>query len=393
MRSLLFSGVSLGVLAAACLAGGASAQTLQGVTKNEIVVGMHTDLSGVVASFGVSSSNAIRMRIDEVNEAGGVHGRKLKLIVEDHGYQVPRAVQAGNKLIKRDKVFMMVGSLGTPMNNAVLTEQLAANIPNLFPLTAARQMVEPFNRLKFVGYASYYDQIRAGIKWMVQNKGKKTICAMYQDTDFGKEVLEGIEDQAKAMGLKLAESVSHKPTDQDFTASITKLKAANCDLVAAGVIIRDAIIPYATARKIGWTDVDFIGQSASFDQIVSSAQGNATEGFYSAGYFPMPYYDTVKPEVKAWWDRYKAKFNQDPNIGSLYGYDAMDTVIRGLQNAGPNLTTDSFVKGMEQINSYADLFGGPVQSFGPDKHWGSKTIVISQVRNGRYVAVSEPVGY
>src|SRR5215475_5028464 len=130
------------------LAATASAQT-RGVTATEVLFGMHTDLSGVAATYGVSSSNAVKMRFDEVNDAGGVNGRKIKLIIEDQGYQVPKAVQACNKLINRDKVFAFVAPLGTPMNNACFKEQFSVGVPTLFPLSAARSMYEPYDRLKF----------------------------------------------------------------------------------------------------------------------------------------------------------------------------------------------------------------------------------------------------
>ena len=106
------------------LAGVAAAQKEQrGVTKTEIVLGMHTDLSGPAATYGVSSSNAVKMRFDEVNEKGGIQGRKIRLIVEDTQYQVPRAVQAGAKLINRDHIFAMVEGLGTPMTNTLFKDQ------------------------------------------------------------------------------------------------------------------------------------------------------------------------------------------------------------------------------------------------------------------------------
>src|SRR5476649_197030 len=154
---------------------GALAQT-NGVTATEVTFGMHTDLSGVAATYGVSSSNGVKMRFDEANAAGGINGRKLKLIVEDQAYQVPKAVQACNKLIQRDKVFAFEAPLGTPMNNACFKDQFAANIPNLFPLTAARSMFEPYERLKFYGAASYVDQIRSGINYLVTKGGKKAVC-------------------------------------------------------------------------------------------------------------------------------------------------------------------------------------------------------------------------
>src|SRR5260370_21774547 len=113
-------GLGMAIAAAASLVtAGASAQT-RGGTSTEIVFGMHTDLSGVAATYGVSSSNGVKMRFDEINEAGGVNGRKIKVIIEDQSYQVPKAVQACNKLINRDKVFAFVAPLGTPMNYACL---------------------------------------------------------------------------------------------------------------------------------------------------------------------------------------------------------------------------------------------------------------------------------
>jgi branched-chain amino acid transport system substrate-binding protein len=380
------------LIAALALAGVALAQT-RGVTPTEIVLGMHTDLSGPAATYGVSSSNAVKMRFDEVNDKGGIHGRKIKLIVEDTQYQVPRAVQAGAKLINRDRIFAMVAGLGTPMNNALFKDQIEAGVPNLFPLSAARSMFEPFNKLKFYGAATYVDQVRAGINYFVTKKGKKSVCAMYQDTDFGKEVMDGIQMQVDKMKIKLAETTTHKPTDQDFTAQITKLKAAGCDLVVVGTIVRDSIVPYATARKIGWTEVDFLGSAASYDLVVAAAQGGVTEGFYAMGLTDMPYRDTLSPAAQAWFDRYKDRYKIEPNIGAVYGHVAADLTVVALEKAGKDLTLDSFVKAMESIKGYKDIFNGPEASFGPDKHQGANSSFLAVVKSGRWVRVTDPLNF
>jgi branched-chain amino acid transport system substrate-binding protein len=388
MKRWLELGALLGV---AVLAQTAAAQEVRGVTKTEIILGMHTDLSGPAATYGVSSSNAVKMRFDEVNAEGGIHGRKLKLIVEDTQYQVPRAVQAGTKLINRDHIFAMVAPLGTPMNNALFKEQFEAGVPNLFPLSAARSMYLPFNRLKFYGAASYVDEIRAGIKYFVSQKGKKALCVLYQDTDFGKEVLDGAQLQADEMKIKVVETATHKPTDQDFTAQITKLKVAGCDLVAMGTIVRDSIVPYATARKLGWNDVDFLGSAAAYDLFVAGAQGGVTEGFYAMGLTDMPYRDTLSPVAQAWFDRYKERFNADPNIGAVYGQVAADLTVQGFDRAGPDLTLDSFIKGLESIKNYHDIFNGPEQSYGPDKHQGANSSFLAVVKGGRWVRLTDPL--
>jgi branched-chain amino acid transport system substrate-binding protein len=383
-----------GLVLTAALAGPALAQKeTRGVTPTEIVLGMHTDLSGPAATYGVSSSNAVKMRFEEANERGGIQGRKIKLIVEDTQYQVPRAVQAGTKLINRDKIFAMVAPLGTPMNNALFKDQLEAGVPNLFPLSAARSMYEPFHKLKFYGAASYVDQVRAGINYFVTKKGKKALCAMYQDTDFGKEVLDGVTLQAEKLKIKVVETATHKPTDQDFTAQITKLKAAGCDLVALGTIVRDSIVPYATARKIGWTDVDFLGSAATYDAFVAAAQGGVTEGLYAMGLTDMPYRDTLSPSAQAWFDRYKDKYKAEPNIGALYGHVAADLTVTGLDKAGKDLTLDSFVKGLESIRGYRDIFNGPEVNFAPDKHQGASSSFLAVVKGGRWVRLTEPLGF
>lgn len=378
-------------LALAMVAGGAAGASAQvnGVTATEVTLGTHTDLSGVAATYGVSSTNGAKMRIEEAN-AKGIHGRKIRFIIEDAGYQVPKAVQACNKLIHRDKVFAFLVALGTPMNNACFKDQLAANIPSLFPITAARSMYEPFDRLKFYASASYVDQVRSGINYLVKEKGKKAVCVMYQDTDFGKEILEGAKEQTQKLGIKIVETATHKPTDQDFTASLTKLKAANCDLIVMGTIVRDTIIPYTAARKSGW-DVTFLGSSATYDVVVGAAPG--MDGFYGAGLVEMPYADSKNPAMAKFVADYKAKYNIDPNVGAVYGYIAADLTVQGLENAGKNLTVDSFVKGLESISKSHDKLGGPEVTFGPKIRQGANTSFLAEVKGGRWVPITGPLGF
>jgi branched-chain amino acid transport system substrate-binding protein len=300
-------------------------------------------------------------------------------------------VQACNKLINRDKVFAFIAPLGTPMNNACFKDQLAAGVPNLFPLSAARSMYEPFERLKFYGAASYVDQIRSGINYLVTQKSKKKLCVMYQDTDFGKEIVEGAEEQAKKLGITIVERAAHKPTDSDFTASLTKLKSAGCDLIAMGTIVKDTIVPYTAARKEGWNDVTFVGSAAVYDLVVGAAPG--MEGFYGMGLTEMPYADSPIPAVANFVKQYKAKFSIDPNIGAVYGYVAADLTLKGLQNAGKDLTLDSFISGMEAIKGYHDIFNGPEVNFGPKIRQGANSSFLAESKGGRWTRVTQPLGF
>jgi branched-chain amino acid transport system substrate-binding protein len=372
-------------------AGAALAQT-QGVTATEIVIGTHSSLTGPVAPWGIGSTNGARLRFDEENEKGGIHGRKIRYVVEDHGYQVPRAVQAGNKLLNSDKIFMMMAALGTPMNNAVFQQQLALGVPNIGPFTAARSMYHPFHKLKFATLSSYYVQIRAGFRYFVEKKGVKAPCVMYEDNEFGQEILDGARDQAKVMNVKIAAESSHKPTDTDFTGAITKLRDAQCDLVLMGTIVRDTIIPYSTARKLGW-NVTFVGTSASYENVVATAQGGVTNGYYTLNGQEVIYVDQADGDAKLIFDRYKAKYGQEPFYPAQLGYGIADTVVYALHQAGKDLTVAGFLKAFESIKDRRGPLGGPPISFGPDRHLGSEIVYLAVVENGRWKSVERGLKY
>ena len=376
----LLTAASLILLAAA-----AFAETQRGVTDTEILVGTITDLSGVTAVQGVNNANAVRLAFDEANEKGGIHGRKIRYIVEDSQYQVPRAVQAINKLISNDGVFFTIEDGGTPMNNATFPMAIEKNVPKLLPLSAARSMYEPFHKLKFSQYSSYVDEMRAGVKYFIEQRSRKSICAMYQDTDFGKDVLAGATIQAEAMGMKIVATTAHKPTDTDFSAAVTKLREAKCDVIVLGTIVRDTTLIISTTKKLGW-DVDLLGQVATYDTAVAEAPGNVAEGFFSMAPSLYAYPDDPRPAVKAFMQKYKARYGVDANYLGQMGYTSAQIVIEALQRSGRDLTVDSLVKAMESIQDYHDIFGG-TYSFSPTNHHGATAAFLSVVHDGRW----EPV--
>jgi branched-chain amino acid transport system substrate-binding protein len=367
-------------------------EPLHGVTDTEIVIGTVTDLSGVTAIQGVNNANAIRLLFDEANAKGGINGRKIRYIVEDSQYQVPRAVQAMNKLLNNDRVFMTLQDGGTPMNNATWPMAIEKDTPKLLPLTAARSMYEPFHRLKFSQTSSYVDQMRAGTKYFVEQRGKKALCVMYQDTDFGKDVLAGVSLQAEADGLKIAATTAHKPTDTDFTAAVTKLREAKCDLLELGTIVRDTMIIISTVKKAGW-DVDLLGQAASYDTAVATAPGGTGEGFYSMTPTLYVYPDDPRPEVRDLMAKYRAKYGIDINYIGQTGISVAQIALEALRRAGRDLTVDSLVTAMESLHEFTDMYGN-TYSFGPKQHHGSTKAFLAVVKEGRWVPViDQPLSY
>jgi branched-chain amino acid transport system substrate-binding protein len=367
-------------------------EPVHGVTDTEIIIGTVTDLSGVTAIQGVNNANAIRLLFDETNAKGGINGRKIRYIVEDSQYQVPRAVQAMNKLLNNDKVFMTLQDGGTPMNNATWPMAIEKDTPKLLPLTAARSMYQPFHRLKFSQTSSYVDQMRAGTKYFVEQRGKKALCVMYQDTDFGKDVLAGVSLQAEANGLKIVATTAHKPTDTDFTAAVTKLREAKCDLIELGTIVRDTMIIISTVKKAGW-DVDLLGQAASYDTAVAMAPGGTGEGFYSMTPTLYVYPDDPRPEVRDLMARYRAKYGIDINYIGQTGISVAQIALEALRRAGRDLTVDSLVTAMESLHEFTDMYGN-TYSFGPKQHHGSTKAFLAVVKKGRWVPViDQPLSY
>jgi branched-chain amino acid transport system substrate-binding protein len=370
-----------------------AAEPTRGVTDSEILIGTYTDLSGVTAMWGVNNSNSWRMVFDQVNAAGGINGRKIKYIVEDNQYQIPRSVQAANKLINRDGVFIMVANGGTPMNNAVMPDQLAKGVANVFPLTSARSMYEPFNHLKFGLGSSYYDQVRAGLKYFVEKRGKKQVCTMAQDTDFGRDITDGVKDQLKAENMTLVGETLHKPTDTDFSASVARMRDAGCDFIVLGTIVRDAVQIISAVRKTGWK-VDMMGQAASYDDVVATVPGGTTDGFYSMTPMLFATEGSPSPDVKAFAGAYHKEFGKEPNFAAQIGYTGAEVVVQALKNAGHDLTPDSFVAGLEAVKNYHDIFGSPTIAFSATKHQGSNESFLCVVKDGHWDPVeAEPLGY
>ena len=149
MRKTSTAALATLACAAALSASGVHAEESQGVTKTEITLGSIQDLSGPLAGFGKQLRNGMMLRVNEVNEQGGINGRKINLLVEDSGYDPKKAVLAAQKLVNQNKIFMMVGHLGTAQNLAAMPVQFEKNVINFFPVTAAREMYEPFHKLKY----------------------------------------------------------------------------------------------------------------------------------------------------------------------------------------------------------------------------------------------------
>ena len=378
---------TLSALSLALGAGLAQAQS-QGVSKDTITVGSIQDLSGPLAGFGKQVRAGMQLRVEELNEQGGVNGRRIQLLVEDSGYDPKRAVLAAQKLVNQDKIFAMVGHIGTAQNLAAMPVQFEKNVVNFFPVTAAREMYDPFHRLKYSFAATYYDQMRLAVPKLVKEKSAKKVCSIYQDDEFGLEVQRGAEEGLKTINVTMAEKTTFKRGSTDFSSQVARLKAAECDLVVMGTLIRETIGTIATARRSGYNPT-FIGSSGAYTDLIHKLGGPAMNGLYATMTVQNPYLDEASQPIRFWANKYKTKFNDDPTVFSVYGYMVVDAFIRAAQKAGNNLSTDNFVKAMDGMVIPPDIFGSPEMRFTAQQRLGSNVSRLSQIQDGRWKVVSD----
>ncbi len=370
--------------AATMATSGAWAQQ-QGVTPNEILVGTLQDLSGPLAGYGKDLRNGMMMRAAEANETG-IHGRKIRLLVEDTGYDPRKAVLAAQKLVNQEKIFVMAGSLGTGVNNAALPVQLGKNVMNFFPSALSRDMYEPLHPLKYAFISSYYEQIKPASVRLYREKKASRPCIVYQDDEYGLEILRGAEAGFKGINTDFVEKTSYKRGATDFSSQVAKLKAANCDFVVMGTLIRETVGVMAEARKLDFSPV-MLGAFGTYTDLIHKLGGKAVEGFYSTMTVQHPYEDDAPAQIKPWIERYRAQFKEAPSNYVIFGYVIMDRLVQSMEKAGTALTTESLAKAVQTLKSPVDMFGSPAMEITPQRHLASDKSRLSQIQDGRWKVV------
>ena len=386
--------VTAALLLSACGSESPDSDLPRGVTANTITIGSHTDLSGVLAIWGVPMVNGMRQRFDELAEAGGIHGRTIDFVVEDTQYQVPLAVKATNKLINVDEIFAMLGAMGTPHNNAVFDNMFEANVPSIFPLTAAVSMYEPLHPMKFSFFVSYRDQIRGGMRYLVEKNGFKKVCLQSLATDYGAEVGIGFSQSVEENDLEVVYEGRHKISETDFTGTATSIKNSGCELLVLGPFIKDTIQLYTAVRDAGWEGTVVANMVPYLPEIPMAADGGM-EGFYaSAPFFVPDFSKAIEDEwVSGWHTKYVASFGEEPAAQSVIGYVMADLLIQSLQAAGQDITVEKMLAALEGITYYENPFGGPTMSFSAQKHMAGDYLNLYQVKDRKWITVAESLSY
>lgn len=391
----LFRGIRVAVRAA-LLAGAAGvfavaqAQPVQGVSDTEILIGCVNDLSGPLATVGGYLRNGMILATEEINAAGGIDGRKINLVFEDGGLDPKKAVLATQKLISNDKVFALIGTVGSAATQASTPLALEHNVPVLFPVATGDITYKPFHPLKFGLLGIAHDHMRAGVKFAYDKLGKRRFGMIYLDDETGQSALRAAEEELKVLGLTMIERISYKRGDTNFAAQVARLKAANIDMLLQGGVgsPRD-IGGVAVEKKLqGWAIPTIMSAGAAASTIALNPE--AMEGLYSMGMF-VGLAQEKTPAYQAILDRYKARFGQALSDPADVGYMSMMLFAEGAKKAGRNLTPQTLSQGLEKVKNFKTVFDTPSVSYGPNDHAPPTAAMVLQVQNGNWKVVAGPL--
>ena len=367
----------------------ASTALAAGISDKEIVLGTHMDLSGPVAAGMPHLRNGMQMRIDEVNEAGGINGRKIRIVVEDNGSQPQLAVRAVDKLIRSDEVFAIVNPFGSGPNAATVKKAVDAGVLYFSPWAASSvlQQLSGNSPLLFTTTPNYHTSMHKAVDWMIKKHGAKKVGYIYQEGPLGDLMGVGVKSAVQANGLTLTAEAGYKVADIDFSSQVARMKAAGTDLIVIATVTRETVGIMSEVKKLGWKEVKVLTGNPGRTGIVLQLGKESVEGLYGVGVWKA---GTDAPEVKGWKDSFKKRFNNmEPDENALLSYAYTDWFLKGLTNAGRDLTTDKAVKALQAM-SYDDK--GLVM-FGPKSfkanHIDPEHVRVDQAVGGRWVPLSE----
>jgi ABC-type branched-subunit amino acid transport system substrate-binding protein len=366
-----------------------SAADVRGVTDTEVVVGITTPLSGPAALWGMTGLGA-KAWADHLNAQGGIHGRKIKVILKDDGYNPAKAM--ANLRQMKGQVFAVVGLLGTAIVNASKDFFAANNIPLITAYGDVRiwTRVSPKSlKYAFITYPDYEDEGKYLTTWAVKNLESKKVAVFYQNDDFGKMGFEGVKKGLAATGgrAKLVSAVPVEVTERALSTHALKLKESGADTLVMYATPTHGAIITKTMAKVGFKP-KVVASFPLADAIMYKIAGPTWEGTYVGipGNVDLPASDPDAARVAEILVKYNPKLKASTFL-ALFGAASMMQLAEGLQNAGPNLTPETLIAGMEKIKDWKPENLGARISYGPDRRQGNNAVRLGQARGGKVVGV------
>jgi len=362
----------------------AAAAPEQGVSSNEIVIGMSNALSGPASALGSGVKSGAMAYFKKINKAGGVNGRKIRVISYDDGYEPKRTVENTNKLIMEDKVFALFGYVGTPTSTAILPIINRDKTPYWGPFTGAEFLRTPVTKTIFNVRGSYFDEAEMQVKYLTETLGKKKIGMCIQSDAYGLAVKGGVVKALKKRNMELTGEGTFERNTEQVDHGLSDLKARNPDAVIMVGTYKAmaAFIKKAKAQGFNpaFLNVSFVGTAALVKEL-----GGAGDGVIITQVMPSPH-DASLPLVQQYQKDMKAAGHTELDYTDLEGYVDAAVFVEVLKKVEGPVTHESFIAAAEGLR--ANL-GGLAFSFSASNHQAMSKIYLTKISGSKVVPIQE----
>ena len=383
-RSLFGRGLlSLLLLACICLEPGVLPAQSVGVSTNEILIGQSCALKGPTRALGLGMRNGALAYFKHVNDNGGIHGKRIRMLSYDDGYEPDACIKNTNRLIREDQVFLLFGYVGTPTSKVAVPIATDERVPYFAPFTGAEFLRSPLNRYVFNVRASYYQETAAMVERLVLDQGIKRISVFYQDDSYGRAGWEGARLALERRGMGMVNDATYPRNTLEVSPAVEEMLNVNPE----AVIMIGAYAPCAEFIKQmrdGGSDAIFLNVSfVGADALAHSLQ-NKGVGVVITQVVPYPFNKriAVVDEYHRMIQKYEPE--EEPNFVAMEGFVAAKALCKILREAPEPLTRQGFIEAAEN-QANVDL-GGFTFGFNPADHQGSDLVYFSQVGPGGFIS-------
>jgi len=349
----------------------------RGVTDTEILIGQWGPQTGPAATWGaVARGTDLLVKI--INEEGGIHGRKIKYFLRDDSYQPAKTKAIAKELVEQIGIFAVVGGIGVATGMTARDYLMENKVIWYGPITGVYEWITPVQKYLFALYPLYDDEGYNLMGYLYEKLGYKKIAMFYQNDDYGKQGLQGVERYLLRKKIKLVEKVSAEVTDRDVSTHALKLKNSGAEAVIMWTMPTHAALILAETAKIGfkpqWATSSTLSDAPLMMQITKGLWSGMINSFWTE----LP--DSNHPLMVKYREWHK-KLAPQERWGVFYyaGIVFAEPFFEGVRRAGRNLTADNWVKAMETLKNWQGI-GSPVTYTNPMDRQGGKHVFYGKVR-------------
>jgi branched-chain amino acid transport system substrate-binding protein len=351
-----------------------------GVTATSVLVGQSAAFTGPAAQLGIQMRDGMKAYFDQLNAQGGVNGRRIQLVTRDDQYESKLAADNTRKLIDEDRVFALIGYVGTPTSAASLPIFTEAKVPFIGPFTGAELLRTPFNRYVFNVRASYFDETDKIVEQLL-TVGMKRFAVFYQNDAYGQAGLAGMERAVKARGGEIVAKATVERNTVEVARAVSEIAPKTPDAVVMVSAYKSIAAFVRAMKKGGYTgqfhNVSFVGSKALSDELGADGQGVVISQVV-----PFPWSQAM-PAVRD-FSELAARSKVDVNFSSIEGYLVARVFAEGLKRAGKAPTRENLVTALESMRDVD--FGGFNVNFSPSNHNGSRFVDLTIIgRGGKFL--------